>query len=323
MIVIVPFALLSTTAVASAPSTAVEETGDESGQATPRSEPAAEDTDQAPSLDDEAKEEMPESDDESQGTLLDEIEAVLSEEEDGPQAADAEDGEEKEPEHKEKDLNKNEDLALAFPHATATDPQDEVPGRARGQSSRHRGFFFRFAADLGFSRIESDGIFPGIGRDAAVRGTTLGFKLYMGGTIRGKVTIHGTLHLPLTFLSGGLGELENDTPVGLFMGPGITYYWDPPNVYLTGSIGGGTLDVSPEAEEEASFDDSENGLSGTVGIGFELAVGKEWWITRDWGIGICGTIFYSFYTLEHTLDDEGKTRFHQLIVSFGFDSTFN
>jgi len=46
--------------------------------------------------------------------------------------------------------------------------------------------------------------------------------------------------------------------------------------------------------------------------------GKEWWITRDWGIGIAGQLYWA--NMRDTLYD---TRLNGLVASLLFSATYN
>src|SRR5665811_847103 len=62
------------------------------------------------------------------------------------------------------------------------------------------------------------------------------------------------------------------------IGPGIAYYFGPINLYLSG-----TLALS----RFWTYDGNGSRLdTSKIGLSFELQVGKEWWVSRDWGLGI-------------------------------------
>ena len=65
------------------------------------------------------------------------------------------------------------------------------------------------------------------------------------------------------------------------IGPGVTYYLMPANVYFSGSVGVGSLSGSDEL----------NGNSDT-GFALDTTIGKEWWVGDNWGLGLAGDFTY-------------------------------
>jgi hypothetical protein len=61
-------------------------------------------------------------------------------------------------------------------------------------------------------------------------------------------------------------------------GPGVAYYVEPINMYLSTTLTFTQLSVS-DSNTNAKYYDSN------VGFGFSLEAGKEWWISTDWGLG--------------------------------------
>jgi hypothetical protein len=60
----------------------------------------------------------------------------------------------------------------------------------------------------------------------------------------------------------------------LAFGPGLAYYLNPPNLYLASTL---TFPKAWLGDHEGTFD---------LGIGVNATVGKEWWLSANWGIGI-------------------------------------
>jgi hypothetical protein len=62
------------------------------------------------------------------------------------------------------------------------------------------------------------------------------------------------------------------------VGPGIAYYFDPVNVFLAATILYGRARITDTTTENNLFETK----SGRV---FELLLGKEWWVSDNWGLG--------------------------------------
>lgn len=110
------------------------------------------------------------------------------------------------------------------------------------------------------------------------------FSIHIGGSVSENLILFGrvgafSLSDPDVTLAGTFTfGSENTTYNVTGFGAGITYYL-PYNFYLSGS-----LDL-PIATLQVG--DSEG--SSEIGFGSELAVGKEWWISDEWAMGLAFT----------------------------------
>jgi hypothetical protein len=93
----------------------------------------------------------------------------------------------------------------------------------------------------------------------------------------------------------GSWELAGDVSLAAF-GVGLTYYFMPANVYLSGSFGVGSIAMT-EIYSNTSRDD-------VAVLAGEVAFGKEWWIGEDWGLGAALAVGYHFVPV----DDDEDTR---------------
>jgi hypothetical protein len=63
------------------------------------------------------------------------------------------------------------------------------------------------------------------------------------------------------------------------VGGGVTYYFGKSNVYVTASVGAALLTFDIDGDSEDS----------DTGIAFDAGVGKEWWVSDRWGLGVSAT----------------------------------
>jgi hypothetical protein len=146
----------------------------------------------------------------------------------------------------------------------------------------HDGFYMRLHA--GFGYLDTSESMSGVKYSYSGGGATIGAAF--GGTIAPNLILYGeflgTSVAGASVTVGGLDYGEVDmTLYGI--GPGIAYYFMPINLYLSGTL----------TFTRISFTDSYTAedLSDTdIGIGLSLMVGKEWWVARDWGLGLAGQI---------------------------------
>ena len=63
-------------------------------------------------------------------------------------------------------------------------------------------------------------------------------------------------------------------------GAGVVYYFQPINLYLSGAIAAVNLE-SQDSTGNTTYQSN-------FGPGFQGMVGKEWWVSPHWGLGVAG-----------------------------------
>jgi hypothetical protein len=168
-----------------------------------------------------------------------------------------------------------------------------IPSIARaGEPKTHDGFFLRLSAGGGMASTEIESSVASVSID----GTAGDLNIAIGGVITPNLALHGTLwgwalsdpdaDITIPGLGSGSGTLDGDVSLGA-VGAGATYYFMPANLYVSGSVGMGSLQL-----------DSDQ-VDGETDSGFvvDLSVGKEWWVGNSWGLGVAGGFSY------HSLPD--------------------
>ena len=96
------------------------------------------------------------------------------------------------------------------------------------------------------------------------------------------------------------------------IGVGAAYYIMPTNVYLASSIAlaNGTL--------RSDWGKTES----DAGYGINVAVGKEWWVSDNWGIGVAGQLFHTVLSDENLITGE-VSDLKTTSIGIVFSATFN
>ena len=165
-----------------------------------------------------------------------------------------------------------------------------------GSPRTHDGFFLRLSAGGGAANTEID--VPGA--KTKLDGSTGDVNFAVGGTVAKNLALHGTVFGWLVsdpdveVDSLGTGSAEGDLDLTAF-GAGLTYYFMPANIYISGSVGAGKL----------SFDSPVGDFESDRGLVGELTVGKEWWIGGGWGLGLSGS--FGFHSIpDGDIDENWK-----------------
>jgi hypothetical protein len=163
------------------------------------------------------------------------------------------------------------------------------------KTHQHDGFYLRLSVGIGGGVISGDGHVASGVDEVALSSFGIGSSIGLGFALIPNLILHLDLSFASFFNSDvdvdgddqgaaayadpGLGVGEDQQLVGL--GIGMTYYFMPANIYLSGSLGIGRVVFED--------DDGDRGAS-SVGLAGNLMLGKEWWVANDWGIGIAAQL---------------------------------
>ena len=142
---------------------------------------------------------------------------------------------------------------------------------------KHDGFYFRYASGIGGTAVveEDEGdeliISGGSGNATIGIGYALVENLIVSLDIFGSVMVNPEL----TINGQEIGEADAELTIAN-VGLGMTYYIMPANFYLSGSLGLATANL------ETDYGDFDTDL----GYGVNVALGKEWWVSDNWGLGV-------------------------------------
>jgi len=183
-----------------------------------------------------------------------------------------------------------------------------IPYANAGQPRTHDGLFLRLSGGVSFANtsIEANN---GDEFDIGDMGGHGNFAI--GGTIGNNLILHGTLFgWDISDVDVEIDDQEVNTDADVSLGAvggGLTYYFEPSNIYISGSLGIGQLSF-----DNTNIEDSDTGLAA------DFLVGKEWWVGNSWGLGIAGDMNF------HSMPQDGVND-NWDGVSFGvlFSATLN
>jgi hypothetical protein len=156
---------------------------------------------------------------------------------------------------------------------------------AQQKDRQHTGFFLSLSLGPIFGPIHMDSSVDG---KYDLTGTGASFDIKIGGAIQENLILHATLNAnsivgPKQELPNGQSykNTNNVTFGEALLGGGLTYYFMPSNIFISGSAGLANFSVDNQDINYKSTTDR--------GFGFQLKAGKEWWVSKRWGLGISGT----------------------------------
>jgi len=152
---------------------------------------------------------------------------------------------------------------------------------AAGPRDHQDGFFLRLSAGGGSG---SSSIDDGT-NEAEISGSVADVNIAIGAIITPNLALHGTLmgwsaqDPDLEFNGTTVGEINGDvTATGI--GAGLTYFFMPVNMYLSGSLGVGSMEL----------DAGNLSVETDSGLFADLTLGKEWWVGEKWALGLAGGV---------------------------------
>jgi hypothetical protein len=186
-------------------------------------------------------------------------------------------------------------LVIAVFVALSTLPS--LVGQAAAGSPRtHDGLFLHLSAGGGTASTELDVQ----GLKTKMDGATGDINFSIGGVVAKNLALHGTVFgwlvsdPDVSVDSLGSGTAQGDLDLTGY-GAGLTYYFMPANIFVSGSLGTGKLSI----DTPAGTAESDNGIVG------EISVGKEWWLGGSWGLGLSGS--FGFHSIPDGDIDENWT----------------
>lgn len=171
-------------------------------------------------------------------------------------------------------------LALAV-LLTAGAAEAQAP---RGRAHTHDGFFLQM--DLGGGGMSSSA--EQGGTEVKLSGGSGQFSVGVGGALTPNFILAGQLWGvsatdPTVKVNGSsYGSLDARLTLSA-IGVQLVYYFMPVNVYLS---------LTPSLTQ-LTIDDGTSSADSDVGFGLKFAVGKEWWVSDNWALGLNGQLAFA------------------------------
>lgn len=173
-------------------------------------------------------------------------------------------------------------IVFLFLNSNAQD--EEVRGHYKSD-----GLYLSMALGGGYLSINND-ITNGPYNNMKMKGPGMAFDFKLGGAVKDNLILHADImtvnssSADVTADGEELGTISGDNSVGVMMfGAGTTYYFMPQNVFISGTLGIGGFTITS----------GENTSSTQKGFGLFVKLGKEWWISKNWDLGLSAGFNYT------------------------------
>jgi hypothetical protein len=156
------------------------------------------------------------------------------------------------------------------------------------------------------------------GQDGKVHGGGVSFGVAVGGAVVENLILYGEFYFmsaddPTVELGGVSLPASGSSLVSAGIGPGIAYYIQPVNIYLSATFGAARVEIQ-DADTQAVRGSSKWGL------GLSTMIGKEFWVSDNWGLG--AALQFHYGSMEDNVPSPAPT-IRSNAIALLFSSTFN
>lgn len=156
-------------------------------------------------------------------------------------------------------------------------------GKACAESYVHDGFFLRVAPGFGWNTTSSE--FGS--NEIELSGVSGLFNFAIGGSVAQDLILHMDVSGvrtsdPKVEINGSEQAADVSSSSTSLLAIGLTYYFSS-NMYVTGAAG-----VAKSKNESGGIEGETD-----TGYGLNVMIGKEWWVSDNWGLGLAGQFLYT------------------------------
>jgi hypothetical protein len=168
---------------------------------------------------------------------------------------------------------------------------------AHAQERTHDGFMMRFTGGVGYGTAseELDGELGGLFSKWTLSGPGVMLSADVGGSPIENLVLHGrfgalVVSKPTVEFEGADSSLDGtlrddeSSLTFILLGPAVSYYIMPANIYLTGAFGLGIVGVRLDEDNSGSTD---------PGWALNFDAGWEFWVGQTWAMGPALRFFYT------------------------------
>jgi len=197
---------------------------------------------------------------------------------------------------------------------TVDKPQNAAKDEAPGYH-RHDGFFLRMLGGYGSLNFKEKPLYTG-SDVGTISGGAGFFALQLGFAFFDNVIFYGALNgyvaqQPKYYVN----SVEQNMPASTLgintYSLGVSLYLEAINVYFSGDVGA--------ARTQSTVSNTQ--YNSETGIGINLQVGKEWWVSTNWGLG--AAFFFHYSSMNNIANGILVPKITNTVVGLAFSATYN
>jgi hypothetical protein len=182
---------------------------------------------------------------------------------------------------------------------------------------RHDGFYLRMLLGPGFTSAKASSGSESI----KLSGGGLGLSVAIGGALRdnfilfGELVVDSAISPDLEIRGVKTGTLQNASANIGGLGGGVAYYFMPFNAYLSGALVASRLTIEDRNNDETGSSD--------LGPALDLTIGKEWFVSDNWGLGVAVQVLLASMKDNEPLANGATATWKAIGFAIGLSATFN
>ena len=158
------------------------------------------------------------------------------------------------------------------------------------------------------------------GSTIEISGSGFETAIALGGSVSRHLVIYGEICEGAIFSGptmkvNGQSRGGGDDVIFVSIGPGVAYFFGETNIFLSASLS--LARMTFEGFDLAGISDQS-----LRGVSLRALLGKEWWVSDDWGIGAALTLTLSSIG-DKDLETNTTIKWNTSIISLLFSTTFN
>lgn len=181
----------------------------------------------------------------------------------------------------------------------------------------HDGLYLRFLLGAGSLNFSESPVFTNNTGTITASGPAGFFAFHLGFALTENVILYGSMNgysasNPDYALNGTSLKTTTSNSLGFSSyGAGLAVYLESINAYLSGDIGTTTTRLTV----------GNTNTSSKAGLGINMQLGKEWWVSKNWGLG--AALFYHYSSMDDDVSGSIVPKITNSVVGLAFSATFN
>ncbi len=182
---------------------------------------------------------------------------------------------------------------------------------------KHDGFFLRLLGGYGSLAFSESPVYTNGTGTFKANGPAGFFGFHIGYAVTENIILFGALNgysasNPQYELNGIKATTTVSNSLGISSyGAGISVYIESLNAYLSADIGSAKTQLTVNSTQSSS----------ESGIGINMQIGKEWWVSKNWGLG--AALFYHYSNMNDAGSGSVIPKITNSVFGLAFSATYN
>jgi hypothetical protein len=215
------------------------------------------------------------------------------------------------------DLVYSSPALVAEPKEALTSAEPENAETSDPGYHKHDGLYLRFLLGFGSLKFSESPVFTNGTGIFSATGAAGFFAFHLGLALAENIILYGAMNSyaasnPDYTLNGASIPTTDSSTIGISSyGGGLILYIESLNAYIGADIGTATTRFTVGSVKANS----------KSGLGINVQLGKEWWVSKNWGLG--AALFYHYSSMDDDVTGNVIPRITNNVFGLAFSATYN